>query len=155
LYVARLSLLRAGAEVALPLAARLSPFVARAAVRRPRAAASFGSSSVMYASHVLLRNCRIVVVKDLVTASNCERVFSSCVRSLEKACHFASSNRRSRTISLCGEGRRPSYTGIIHYERNSAITSHGTPFNLVLPEECPRNHALRVSSWPKHYSRIA
>jgi hypothetical protein len=37
------------------------------------------------------------------------------IRSLVNACHIASSNKRSNTISLCVEGKRPSKTGIMHF----------------------------------------
>jgi hypothetical protein len=34
---------------------------------------------------------------------------------LANTCHIVSSNKRSNTISLCVEGKRPSKTGIMHF----------------------------------------
>jgi len=55
---------------------RLLRFAVSAAVRRPRAAVSFGNSWVMYDLHVFWMNLRTAAVSDFVAAQNKSRVLS-------------------------------------------------------------------------------
>ena len=84
------------------------------AILRLRTVSSCGSSTVGKASQVSETNRRRILPSRFVDVSRNLSDMSVWMRSLASACQVASSNRRVSTISLCGDGKRPSNTGMAH-----------------------------------------
>ena len=84
--------------------------------RRARATRSRSNSLVGNAAQVLSLNVRNRLPRDVVTRDKISKVGSVCIWSLARPCQWARSNRSSRTHVFCGSGKRPSKTGIAHYD---------------------------------------
>lgn len=126
-------------------------FEAAAAFRLTRAADSRGSSLVLNAEQVVDTNRRRICPSETVVALRIPSVVSVWRRSFAKACQVARINKRSRIISLCGDGSKPSKTGIAHYtiDQPSFITEIS-----FLPEAGLQSLVQPFFSYPMHSYKI-
>jgi hypothetical protein len=108
------------------------------------------------AEHVVILKWRSLEPSTTVVDSIAVSVDSVCNQSLANACHSARWKSRVITILLCSSGRRPSNTGITHWERevwdSAALHTHYCEPHL--PARCLQSYMQRASSFPMCYCKI-